>query len=684
MAEEKFSDWQCPPAATAEYKRLGWLSESTEDGQNALKANRGYSSDYRKFMDVIAGKIDDDTLLDYRSAVNTNELKTNIRQVIGAMAKLRPIWGYSSGNKGFAKYAEMMNQVTRAVYLQSEASGPADRTIRDALQWAAATTKGYVIPSYQKDLATGRGGIYHEAYGNPSVLPVQMPANRNLQQAYTVHVMTEWPIFKAHALFPKFQDRLLPTTSKYWHDADIRKSAKVNTGWWNRMASSLRRGKEGTDRANLFVPIRKSYIIDLTLNETDAEIPMGEQGTSWFYKVPYMGQEIVRGGKTKKADESDCRLYPMRRLIISSQDCIMYDDTAFDWHGLVPVIPFSFDEWAWGDSFGLVHDGYELQKAMTAIERGSMDKVKARLDIPLAYDINQITKKEAEQFDPMQPRARAGFDGMAGDMPFKEVVPKEVYEVASQDLAMHKLLSDAQKRCFALNDLMQLAQARALGSGSDNIEQILGNVGPIIEDMSRGMEPSMSAWGNIEKYLVLQYFDTPRVMQYVGIDGVPEGSFDYHPNSLVPSHVAGEDPDKIAESSYSRIERAKMFADNLLFTVTPHSIHELTQMTQKLGLIQLKKAGVKISSETLAEAWNVPNYGHTEGSTEVEKFRAEQEDDLLFAARMKQVAEGIPGLLPPPGAAALGKNPEGRPSSNNKPPHLSQKDSGTRSTIATS
>jgi hypothetical protein len=127
-----------------------------------------------------------------------------------------------------------------------------------------------------------------------------------------------------------------------------------------------------------------------------------------------------------------------------------------------------------------------------------------------------------------------------------------------------------------------------------------------------------------------------------------------------------------------------MFADNLVFTVTPHSIHELTQMTEKLGLIQLKKAGVHISSQTLAESWNISNYGKVEGSTEKEKWSAEQEEEIMFMARMKEVAAGLPGMTPPPGAPAPGKKPEGRPSSGHASPTLQSKDGGTRSTIATS
>lgn len=680
MANPQLQDWQCPPQADPESKRLGWLRECQEDGEISKQANRGHA-DYRQFMDVIAGRIDSDDLLDYRSSVNTNELKTNVRWAIAAMSKLRPIWGYSSSNQMYKKVTEMMNKVSQCVYLQTEGSGPADRSIRKALQWAGATSKGWVRPIYRRDLLTGKGNIHHLTYGDPSIIPVQMPASNNPQEAYAIHILEEMPIFMAHAMFPRFQDRLLPTNSKYWYDADINKASKDNARWWNRMTnwgSKAVRGKR--DRTNLYVPIRYTYIQDFTLNETDQEIPMGDPGTSWFYRVPFMGQEIQRHGSTIKANENHCRLYPMRRLMISTQDCLIYDGTAFEWSARVPLIPFTFDEWAWGDCFGLVHDGYDLQRTMTAIERGSADKIKAQMDMPLGYDINAVTKKEAEQFDPMQPRARVGFDGLAGDMPFKEVVPPETYKISSETVAFHQLLSAGMKRNFMLNELIQLAKTRALGSGSDNIEQILGAVGPIVEDMSRSMEAPMAEWGEQEKWLILQYFDTARIMKYGGTDAVPEELFDYDPSSIVPSHLPGENPDS-GESRYTKIERAKTFAENLKFQVRPHSLHELTQMQQKLLLLQFKKAGGKLASSTIAEAFNIPNYGEFPGATELEKAQAEMEYDIEMAGRMKEVAGGS-GLLPP-GAAAPGKNPEGRPPTNAHPPRLAQKDNGARSTITT-
>jgi len=106
-------------------------------------------------------------------------------------------------------------------------------------------------------------------------------------------------------------------------------------------------------------------------------------------------------------------------------------------------------------------------------------------------------------------------------------------------------------------------------------------------------------------------------------------------------------------------------------------------MVQKLGLIQLRKAGIKISSQTIAESWDIPNYGEFEGNTEIAKFESEQEHDLEFAARMQAIGASV-GLGQPPGGGANGKKPEGRPPSGGAAPALKSKDGGARSTITES
>jgi hypothetical protein len=98
----------------------------------------------------------------------------------------------------------------------------------------------------------------------------------------------------------------------------------------------------------------------------------------------------------------------------------------------------------------------------------------------------------------------------------------------------------------------------------------------------------------------------------------------------------------------------------------------------KLGLIQLKKAGVQIDSETIANAWSVPNYGNIPGSTVQEKFKNEQEGNLIFAAKMHELKMSLTdqGQMNQSGAQAGGKQQEGRPPSGHEAPALKQKPDG--------
>jgi hypothetical protein len=161
-------------------------------------------------------------------------------------------------------------------------------------------------------------------------------------------------------------------------------------------------GRKTTDKLNdVYIPIRWTTIIDHRINDTGYRQPMGETGSPWYYEVPSLGDDIPDGhGGRRKADENDARMYPYRRLMISSEKCIMYDGPAFNWHGELDLIPFTVDKWPWEPmGFSMVHDGWEIQKALDQIDRGTMDKIAAQLDMPLAYDINAVDKREAEQFD---------------------------------------------------------------------------------------------------------------------------------------------------------------------------------------------------------------------------------------------------------------------------------------------
>lgn len=676
---DRYAEWQCPASDAAEKYKLGWLNSCVEEGDSWNRSQRGHR-DYRKALDIISGSVDAGELLLYRSHLSGGRLKTNIRTAISGLANIRPMWGYHADNQDFQKHAAMLNRVSRAIYLEQFF----DRAIKEALQWAAATCTGWIRPVYQRDQAgRGKGNIQLLSYGSPCVLPVQLPANGDYQQAYAVTLLDEMPIYMAHSKFPDFQDRLRPTSSKYWYSSDIRKSAMGNASkrtFWN----PFKRHKDSV-LSDLYVPIRYTTVIDLSVNMTGQTIAMGEPGSSWYYEVPpYDPTGKISG---KPVTESEARMYPYRRLLISSENCCMYDGPAFDWHGELDLIPFCVDQWPWEPiGFSMVHDGYEIQKAIDAIDRGTMDKINAQQDLPLGYDLNAVNKREAMEFDPMQPRARIAFDGSAVDKPFAPPVPPEVYQVRPEVLQFKAELEQALDYQLQIRDIVELGKARALGKGMDQLEALMAANGPVVKDMARGMERSLCRIGQQLKYLELQYLTTARVMQYVGEDGVTPETFDYDPATLVPSHMPGEEPtdsgQKPIGSKYSQIQRARWFAENVRFFLMPHSVHEITQMTYRLLLLQLRQRGAPIAWATVMESCDVPNVTKPEGSSVQEQFYAEKEIEIQHMIRAQQIAQalgidaqamaGAGGGAKPNGSSAHG----GRPPTAQQAPQLRKKGDG--------
>jgi len=678
---DQHREWQAPPADARESYKLGWLNEAVEEGQHFIRAQRG-TLDWTRALDIVAGRYHAKEILEYRSDLTANRLKTNIEVFVAGLAAIRPWGGYDSVEP-FRPLARLMNEVTRALYLE----GFWDCDIKSALQWSALTGSAFIHPVYRRDMAgQGHGRIELDTFGVPSVLPLQLPANGNYQRAYAVTLMDERPIYEAHGMFWQYQEKLKPTSSRYWYAGEIRKAAESNADR-RRWFDPFKRETQSRER-NLLIPIRYTTIIDLSINTSGVTMHMGEPDSSWYYQVPTYKGEIPDGhGGTRRATEHDCRIYPFRRLMISSEACVMYDGPAFNWHGELDLIQMSLDRWPFEpNGFSMVHDGWRIQKALDGIDRGIMDKIMADMDRPLAYNMNAVTKREAMQVDLMQPRQRVAFDGDVVDKPFTEIAPPDVYRVSAETLNMREQLKQDLDYLYQTRDIVELGKARALGKGMDQIEALISANGPLVKDKSRSMEKTVCQLANQVKFLVLQFMDTARLIAYIAEDG-KSIIFDYDPTSMVPSHLPGEaDVDsggKIIPSPTPRLQRARWLAWRMPQSLTAHSLHEIHQLTYRLVLMQLRQRGYQVAECDVLEANDIPDVKHTPGATTQERFQQEKKDQLAFMVEMQKVAQGY-GL----DASELmgmqgGQKPPGRPPSGQKPPEMKHKGDG-RPTITES
>jgi hypothetical protein len=223
------------------------------------------------------------------------------------------------------------------------------------------------------------------------------------------------------------------------------------------------------------------------------------------------------------------------------------------------------------------------------------------------------------------------------------------------------------------------------------LEKLMEMAGPLVRGMSRSIEQPMTALGSMNVANFLQYYPLRRRIQMLGKDGATPEDFDYDAGTMIPE---GPEP---------RAMRGRRHIENFWYQITPGSMHQIRQSTTKLMFLQLAQRGMPIDPETLMNVMDVPNWGRIDGSTVKDKWLNWQKQirdmgletnalQMLLQLMMAQMAQGgtpegqMAGLIQQLGPALQGlsakgtpgqpSQPEGRPSSFEKPPHQEQKSDG--------
>jgi hypothetical protein len=199
------------------------------------------------------------------------------------------------------------------------------------------------------------------------------------------------------------------------------------------------------------------------------------------------------------------------------------------------------------------------------------------------------------------------------------------------------------------------------------------------------IEKANKKLGERMKYLIPQWFDAARLIEYVGQDGMAKEMFDYNPDDMVPSHL----PDEFVNgnmypttpSMYDRLTRAKYFVRKLRLISVPSTLLKITQMQEQLKWLQLKRTpDCPVSWETTMEKLDIAN-----PKDEMKKYFKEQTEltkAKLIGMAMAQEEMKKLGLQPPEeggGGKGGGKggggglHAGGRPPSGQRPAKISQK-----------
>jgi len=628
---------------------LAWAKDIVSDGRAYLRLQPAYPF-ISDGIDLVNGEGPSTTPIGTLSHMRTDQTVRNIKEIIAAQTNIRIIPAFKSNVDEFRQQEMILNKS----FMAWQGMTFADRRLRKAWQWACAAGTGYVGTRYEPNYwYRGKGDIVWDAYGPLDVLPVGLGRQHDLQKAYAVALRVETPVHEAWRLFPLYVHKIKPARdAQAGHGTVISQAVKFATAVLKRFGQGTRYEREATPWA--MVDVYYIYVDDDSVNDTGEVVKMrgpdGVYGTSWSYDVPYVGQEIPIGQlngspRFRKAGREDCLLYPNRRLIICVGTdllgvCVNPDPTCQAspyWHAKVPVAQLRSDDWAWNFlGFPMTRYGQSLERASVEMWRGMIDAMNARLSPPRAFDRNSQAAALAQTINTRIPNQVVGLDlslvPLAQQM--GPLLPFQWYEYPAHYLQAQGMLQSMIKEQMGVADAAALARARQLPSG-DSVEKLMEQLGPLIKDQSRNMEESIRLLGEQWKSNFFQFYTAARRMQLIGPEGVAEEDFDYRPGTLIPyaddslwASTGAPDMRSMEmrrkfgapeewEAYFARgeivpqFERARWHKDNFNFTVTPYSLHEFNSISRKLFYIQLQGRGFPLDPWTLAELFDIRNFGET-------------------------------------------------------------------------
>lgn len=666
----------------SDQRLLGHVKEIKTWGQSFIEAQPAWEEIQRAY-DILRR---DTTPSNLRgsSTISVNRIRREMKDLVASISNLRPMENAVSHNPAMKDNIYKLNKLCKHWWLNTFQ----DRKYREGVQYTVGLGTGYLSPWWDDNFyGYGRGEIACKTYGPASVLPVMLTKDFDLQKAYAVTIFEETPIHIVLANHPSKRHLLQPSRNMPgWMEKGIDTVKRATNGVMGILETPQKpvRGQMPT------VDVNYTYILDPSVNNSGRRITMGKPGTNWSYEVPFVGERIessirdIQGNALyRDATEEDCRLFPLRRLVIWTDTCILQDDTSPWLHGKVPLVQLRFDDYPWDFlGYSIVHDTWKIQKARNKMLRAFADSLDVRLEPPMSVD-DSLSDALMLKLQLRRPGQYVKLPMGIGD-PMKPVLPVQHWDVPAWGIQLYTMLGEDQDNLAIVKDLMALAKAKQVPS-SDSIEKILEMAGPVVQDIARGGEKATSEFAMLWFPLALQFYDSRRKIKVLGDDGISREDIDYDPGTMVPSHLPGEDRER--PSKFQNWQRIRWTIEQLSYEIEPYSQAQVSRIGRNLVLLQLFKLGFPVGPWTIGKGLGL-NMGDPpakrDGSpcaTQVDEWQVWRE---IQAAHQVELQQAVAAATGAPGAPGGGGQGPGRPNSNQAPPQLKSKDGGTRSTVATS
>lgn len=594
MAEFSNSGIVDLPATSAESLQhgdsrvLSWLKEAIQEGELINRADPSYDQISRAQEYIVGEQLSSDQRrLKYLPQVVVNESRKAMQAHVSALTDLKPLAGWRS-NPEYQQSADLLNQ-----YLVYEwISYMLDLDLGNVIKYSLAGGTGDLVIDWDPH-APGGGGHSFSARDPRDTLPIrpsQKPSPQFWQGAiireeHSVNTLRSMYPAKAH-LFRSSTDGALGRVMGRFRTTVSRLLTPADP-----LDTIGQHGAHTRKRTPGNVVLYRCHLKDRTRNLTTQPIAMGMPGSNWSYVV-----------------QPQQPLYPRGRLVVATDDAIIYDNANPYWHGMFPIARLKLWDVPWQFlGIPLFNDLLPLQDAINDTVHDLRLGVRQWMDPDIVYNRNAVSETTMRLLDPRRPGKRIKIQPGFGEPYQKQDGPSP--QVLAQCLELWRELTQKFTDLSGTANLAALLQLRQLPS-ADTIEKYYEALTPEIRSEARAIEAFLRDLSEMMKVNYFQFLSSAKRVQILGQGGITLNDFDYDPGTLVPALKPGQqgytpelDPDLTTHD-----QRAQWFHKQFVFVVAPNSILAMNAQESKMVRLQLYRMGA-YDFWSLHETLETPNVG---------------------------------------------------------------------------
>jgi len=569
---------------------LGWLREWVMEGDLINRQDPSYDLISRA-QDYITGQqlATEQCRLKYLPQVTINETRKAMQAHVSAITDLKPIAGWKT-NPEYQVQANMLNQYLYAEWVTTMM----DLDLGDCVKYSLAGGTGDLVVDWDPHMPMG-GGHQLTARDPRDTLPLRPSFGRSNQlwegvcfrEEHTVNVLRGMYPTKAH-LFKSSPDTLLGQVMGRFRTGLSRlisPADPLDSIAWPGTAATVKKARAGS------IVLYRAYFRDRTRNLTTQPIPMGTPGTNWAY--------LAQPGEP---------LYPRGRLLVATEDVLIYDGPNTYWHGMFPFCRLKLWSVPWQFlGIPLFNDLLPLQDAINDTVNDVRLGIRQWTNPDITYNRTAVSEATMKLMDPRRPGKRVKVMPGFGDPWKKEEGPNP--SVIQMAMELWQQLTQKFTDLAGTANLAALLQLRQMPS-ADTIQKYYEALTPEIRSEARQVELFLRDFSEMVKINYFQFLSQAKRVQILGTGGQMLDEFDFDPDQFVPALKPGDPgytPELDAQLT-TRDQRAQWFHKQFIFVVAPNSVLAMDATERKMMRFQLARMGY-YDFWSLHETLETPNVG---------------------------------------------------------------------------